>query len=176
MGNSIRKDIEGSTGFLEQASTFVKGRSMKTSHSKIPSSPRHYNTGHHELRVCTSVSQILTENQVQIPAHPLLYCQIQMKLNSLNSLYIDTIIPKHRFAKNILILFLSHVVVQFFLHHLLKRLSFLHCIFFPNLPSFVIAQVTIGALVDFWAFYPVPLSYISVFMLVPHTVLITVAL
>ena len=106
MGNSIRKDIEGSTGFLEQASTFVKGRSMKTSHSKIPSSPRHYNTGHHELRVCTSVSQILTENQVQIPAHPLLYCQIQMKLNSLNSLYIDTIIPKHRFAKNILILFL----------------------------------------------------------------------
>ena len=125
MGNSIRKDIEGSTGFLEQASTFVKGRSMKTSHSKIPSSPRHYNTGHHELRVCTSVSQILTENQVQIPAHPLLYCQIQMKLNSLNSLYIDTIIPKHRFAKNILILFLLSFHPSSFLSFSLSSFSFI---------------------------------------------------
>lgn len=125
MGNSIRKDIEGSTGFLEQASTFVKGRSMKTSHSKIPSSPRHYNTGHHELRVCTSVSQILTENQVQIPAHPLLYCQIQMKLNSLNSLYIDTIIPKHMFAKNILILFLLSFHPSSFLSFSLSSFSFI---------------------------------------------------
>lgn len=125
MGNSIRKDVEGRTGFLEQASTFVKGRLMKTSHSKIRSSPRHYNTGHHELRGCTSVSQILTENQVQILAHPLLYCQIQMKLNSLNSLYIDTIIPKHRFAKNILILFLLSFHPSSFLSFSLSSFSFI---------------------------------------------------
>ena len=125
MGNSIRKDVEGSTGFLEQASTFVKGKLMKTSHSKIPSGPRHYNTGHHELRGCTSVSQILTENQVQILAHPLLYCQIQMKLNSLNSLYIDTIIPKHRFAKNILILFLLSFHPSSFLSFSLSSFSFI---------------------------------------------------
>ena len=54
---------------------------------------------------------------------------------------------------------LSHIVVLFFPHGLLKRLSFLHCI----LPSFVIDKLTVGVWVYFWAFYSVPLIYKSVF-------------
>ena len=35
------------------------------------------------------------------------------------------------------------------------------------LASFVIDELAVGAWVEFWAFYPVPLSYISVFVPVP---------
>ena len=59
---------------------------------------------------------------------------------------------------------LSHVAVQFSQHHLLKRLSFLHYI----LASFMKDKVTIYAWVYVWAFYPVPLIYISVFVPVPY--------
>ena len=56
---------------------------------------------------------------------------------------------------------LLHVAVPFSQHHLLKRLSFLHCIFLPPLSK-------ICVWVYLWAFYPVPLVYISVFMPVPY--------
>ena len=56
---------------------------------------------------------------------------------------------------------LLHVAVQFHQHYLLKRLSLPHCIF---LASFVKNKVPIGAWVYFWAFYLVPLVYISVFV------------
>ena len=59
---------------------------------------------------------------------------------------------------------LLHIAVQFSQHHLLKRLSFLHCIFFPPIKN----KVTICAWVYLWAFYPVPLIYISVFVPVPY--------
>ena len=62
-------------------------------------------------------------------------------------------------------LILSHVAVQFCKHHLLKRLSL------PPLyilASFVKNEVPIGAWVYFWAFYLVPLVYISVFVPVPY--------
>ena len=59
---------------------------------------------------------------------------------------------------------LLQVVDQFPQHHLLKRLSFLHCIF---LASFVKDKVSIGAWIYLWAFYFVPLIYISVFAPVP---------
>ena len=64
---------------------------------------------------------------------------------------------------------LLHAAVQFSQHHLLKRLSLLHCIFFAK------NKVPIGASVYLWAFYLVPLVYISVFVPV-HTILMTVAL
>ena len=60
---------------------------------------------------------------------------------------------------------LLQVVDQFSQHHLLKRLSFLHCIFFA---SFVKDKVSIGAWVYLLAFYFVPLIYISVFVPVPY--------
>ena len=60
---------------------------------------------------------------------------------------------------------LLHVAVQFSQHHLLKRLSFLHCIFLPPLSK---DKVTIGVWVYLWAFYPVPLIYISGFVPVPY--------
>ena len=60
---------------------------------------------------------------------------------------------------------LLHVVDQFSQHHLLKRLSFLHCVFFV---SFVKDKVSIGAWIYLWAFYFVPLIYISVFVPVPY--------
>ena len=60
---------------------------------------------------------------------------------------------------------LLHVSVQFSQHHLLKRLSLLHWIFMPPLPKI---RPPIGAWVYFWAFYLVPLVYISVFVPVPH--------
>ena len=59
---------------------------------------------------------------------------------------------------------LLHVAVQFSKHHLLKRL------FAPLyiLASFVKNKIPIGAWVYFWAFYLVPLVYISVFVPVPY--------
>ena len=62
-------------------------------------------------------------------------------------------------------LILSHVAVQFCKHHLLKRLSL------PPLyilASFVKNEVPIGAWVYFWAFYLVPLVYISIFVPVSY--------
>ena len=58
---------------------------------------------------------------------------------------------------------LLQVVDLFSQHHLLKRLSFLHCIF-----SFVKDKVSIGAWIYLWAFYFVPLIYISVFVPVSY--------
>ena len=58
---------------------------------------------------------------------------------------------------------LLQVVDQFSQHYLLKRLSFLHCIFLPPL-----SKVSIGAWIYLWAFYFVPLIYISVFVPVPY--------
>ena len=52
---------------------------------------------------------------------------------------------------------LLHVAVQISEHHLLKRLSFLHCILLPP-------KVTICTWIYLWAFYPVPLIYISLFV------------
>ena len=60
---------------------------------------------------------------------------------------------------------LLHVVVQFSQHHLLKRLSL------PSLyilASFVKNKVPVGAWAYFWAFYLVPLVYISFFVPVPY--------
>ena len=59
---------------------------------------------------------------------------------------------------------LLHVVYQFSQHHLLKRLSFLLYI----LASFVEDKVSIGSWIYLWAFYFVPLIYISVFVPVPY--------
>ena len=67
---------------------------------------------------------------------------------------------------------LLQVVDQFSQHHLLKRLSFLHCIF---LPSFLKDKVSIGAWIYLWAFYFVPLIYI-LSLCKYHTVFMTVAL
>ena len=60
---------------------------------------------------------------------------------------------------------LLQVVDQFSQHHLLKRLSF-----FPLyiLASFVKNKVSTGSWIYLWAFYCVPLIYISVFVLVPY--------
>ena len=59
---------------------------------------------------------------------------------------------------------LLHVAVQFSQHHLLKRQSFLHCISLPPL----IAYLTIGIWIHFWAFCTVPLIYISVLVSIPY--------
>ena len=53
------------------------------------------------------------------------------------------------------------VVDQLSEHSLLKILSFLHCMFFF---SFVKDKISIGAWIYLWAFYFVPLIYISVFV------------
>ena len=55
---------------------------------------------------------------------------------------------------------LLQVIDQFSQHNLLKRLSF-----FPLyiLASFVEDKMSIGTWIHLWAFYPVPLVYISVF-------------
>ena len=58
---------------------------------------------------------------------------------------------------------LLQVVEQFSQHHLLKRLSFFHCISLPPL-----SKMTIGLWIHLWAFYSVPLIYISVFVPVPY--------
>ena len=56
---------------------------------------------------------------------------------------------------------LLQVVDQFSQHHLLKRLSFLHCVFLPPLSKIRCPQVC-GFI------YFVPLIYISVFVPVPY--------
>ena len=58
---------------------------------------------------------------------------------------------------------LLQVVDQFSQHHLLKRLSFLHCI------SFVQDKVSMCAWIYLWAFCFVPLIYISVFVPAPYS-------
>ena len=60
---------------------------------------------------------------------------------------------------------LLHVAVQFSQHRLLKWLSFLCCIFLPPLSKI---RWTICVWVYLWAFYPVPLIYISVFVPIPN--------
>ena len=60
---------------------------------------------------------------------------------------------------------LLRVVDRFSQHHLLKRLSLIHCIFLPPLSKIM---VSISAWIYLWAFYFVPLIYISVFVPVPH--------
>ena len=60
---------------------------------------------------------------------------------------------------------LLHVVVHFFQNHLLKRLSLPLCMFLPPLSK---NTVPIDAWVYLWAFYLVPLVYISVFVPVPY--------
>ena len=57
---------------------------------------------------------------------------------------------------------LLHVAVQFSQHHLLKGLSFLHCIFLP--PLLQSDHKCVGL---FWALYSVPLIYVSAFVSVP---------
>ena len=57
---------------------------------------------------------------------------------------------------------LLQVVDQFSQHHLLKRLSLLHCIFLPPLSKIS------GVWIYLWAFYFVPLIYISVFVPIPY--------
>ena len=57
-----------------------------------------------------------------------------------------------------------HAAVQFPHHHLLKRLSAPLYI----LASFVKDKVSTGAWIYLWAFYFVPLIYISVFVPVPY--------
>ena len=64
---------------------------------------------------------------------------------------------------------LLHVAVQFSQHHLLKRLSLPHCILLPlALYILVKNKVPVGAWVYLWAFYLVPLVYISVFVPIPY--------
>ena len=67
---------------------------------------------------------------------------------------------------------LLHVAVQVSQHHLLKRLVFAPLY---SLVSFIRKKVHIGAWVYIWAFYLVPLVYISIFV-AGHMVLMTVAL
>ena len=57
--------------------------------------------------------------------------------------------------------FILHAAVLFSQNHLLKRLSFFHSMFLHPL-------LTIGTWVYLWAFYPVPLIYISVFVPVQY--------
>ena len=60
---------------------------------------------------------------------------------------------------------LLHVAVQFSQQHLLKRLSLPHCIFLPPLSKIRCPQVH-GF--NLWAFYLVPMVYISIFVPVPY--------
>ena len=53
-----------------------------------------------------------------------------------------------------------HVAVQFSQHHLLKRVFLPHCMFLPSFKN----KVPIGTWAYCWAFYLVPLVYISVFL------------
>ena len=61
---------------------------------------------------------------------------------------------------------LLQVVDQLSQHHLLKRLSFVQCIFLPPLSK--IRCPSIGAWICLWGFNFVPLIYISVFVPVPY--------
>ena len=58
------------------------------------------------------------------------------------------------------------VIDQFSQHQLLKRLSFLY---FHTFTSFIKDKVYIGTWIYLWAFYFVPLIYISVFVPVPYS-------
>ena len=58
---------------------------------------------------------------------------------------------------------LLQVIDQFSQHHLLKSLSLLHCIFLPPLSKIWCSYVC-GYL---WAFYFIPLIYMSVFVPIP---------
>ena len=58
---------------------------------------------------------------------------------------------------------LLHKADQFLLHHLLKRLSFLHYIFLSPL-----SKVPLGVWIYLQAFYFVPLIYISISVPVPY--------
>ena len=60
---------------------------------------------------------------------------------------------------------LLKVLDQFYQHQLLKRFSFLHCIFLPRLSK---DEVFTGAWIHLWAFYFVPLINISVFVPVSY--------
>ena len=60
---------------------------------------------------------------------------------------------------------LLQVVDQFSQPHLLKRLSFLPCIFLSPLSKI---RCLYSVWIYLWAFYFVPLIYISVFVLVPY--------
>ena len=60
---------------------------------------------------------------------------------------------------------LLQVVDQFSQHHLLKRLSFFHCISLPPLSKIRCPWVM---WIYLWTFYSVPLIYISVFVPVPY--------
>ena len=60
---------------------------------------------------------------------------------------------------------LLQVVDQFSQHHLLKKIVFNPLYI---LASFVKDKVSIGAWIYLWAFYFVPLIYISVFVTVPY--------
>ena len=60
---------------------------------------------------------------------------------------------------------LLQVVDQFSQNHLLKRLSFLRCIFFPPLSKI---RCPIGVWICLWAFYTVTLIYIYAFMPLPY--------
>ena len=62
-----------------------------------------------------------------------------------------------------------HVALQFCQHHLLKRVSFLHCVLFVK------DKLTVSVWVYFCTCFPVPLIYMSLFAPV-HTVLMTVTL
>ena len=64
---------------------------------------------------------------------------------------------------------LLQVVDQFSQHHLLRRLSLIHLYM---LVSFVEDKVSIGVWIYLWAFYFVPLIYISVFVPAPFSVVI----
>ena len=59
-----------------------------------------------------------------------------------------------------------HVAVQFSQHHLLERLVVFSALYI--LASFLKDKVSTGAWIYFWAFYFVPLTYISVFVPVPY--------
>ena len=58
---------------------------------------------------------------------------------------------------------LLHVAVQFSQHHLLKKLSFLHCVFLTLLSKITWTSMWIYS----WAFYSFSLTFVSVFMPVP---------
>ena len=60
---------------------------------------------------------------------------------------------------------LLHVAFQFFPAPFIEETVFLPLYI---LATFVIDQLTLGAWIYLWIFYPVPLIYISVFVLVPY--------
>ena len=68
-------------------------------------------------------------------------------------------------------LFFLEVVDLFSQDHFLKKLTFLHCTFLSPLyifVSFVKDKVSIGMWIYLWAFYFVPLIYVSVFVPIPY--------